>query len=148
MTALAADEAVMTTKAGEAGKAVMTGKADEAAIAGKDDKPDEAVMAGGTGRDVPAFLRSDPGVPAVAAMVAPVPAPGAPPGTGTPGLAASGAECAGGRIVRITRLAHAVPGKPEGEADTRPLLPAWQRPRRALTRERTGEGGERPWSSS
>lgn len=51
--------------------------------------------------------------------------PGAPPGTFLPGLAAAGAICGGERIIRVTRLAHAVPGKPDGEVDTRPLRPIW-----------------------
>lgn len=64
----------------------------------------------------------------VAGLLAPVPAPGTPPGTFLPGLAASRAASEDGRIVRITRFAHAVPGKPEGEVDTRPLRPIWQQP--------------------
>ncbi len=36
----------------------------------------------------------------------------------------------GGRIVRGTRLAHAAPGKPDREVDTRPLVPLWKQARR------------------
>lgn len=67
----------------------------------------------------------------LAAVFSPVPVPGTPPGTFTPGVAAAGAERDGGRITRISRLAHAVPGKPDGEAGTRPLRPAWQHPHTA-----------------
>jgi hypothetical protein len=62
----------------------------------------------------------------IPARFSPVPAPGTPPGTFTPGVPAVGAERDGDRIIRITRLAHAVPGKPDGEVDTRPLRPIWQ----------------------
>jgi hypothetical protein len=44
-------------------------------------------------------------------------------------LAAAGVGT-GGRIVRVTRLAHAAPGKPDGEVDTRPLVPLWKQARR------------------
>ncbi len=63
----------------------------------------------------------------VVAALATVPAPGTPPGTCLPGLAAAGADHDGNRIIRVTRLAHAVPGKPDGEVDTRPLRPVWQK---------------------
>ena len=79
----------------------------------------------------------------VAAAFAPVPVPGTPPGTFSPGVAAAGAECDGGRIIRITRLPHAVPGKPDGEVDTRPLRPIWQHPagpRSPATGSPAGEG--------
>jgi hypothetical protein len=36
-----------------------------------------------------------------------------------PGVLAAGALSQDGRIVQITRLAHAAPGHPDGEADTR-----------------------------
>jgi len=62
----------------------------------------------------------------VVAMLSPVPVPGAPPGSHLPGVQAAGALSRDGRIVAITRLAHAVPGKPDGEVDTRPLRPIWQ----------------------
>ena len=64
----------------------------------------------------------------VVAMLAPVPVPGTPPGSHLPGVQAAGALSRDGRIVAITRLAHAVPGKPDGEVDTRPLRPVWQQP--------------------
>lgn len=62
----------------------------------------------------------------VAAMLAPVPVPGTPAGSHLPGVQAAGAVSRDGRIVAVTRLAHAVPGKPDGEVDTRPLRPIWQ----------------------
>ncbi len=64
----------------------------------------------------------------VVAMLAPVPVPGTPPGSHLPGVQAAGAVRWDGRIVAITRLAHAVPGKPDGEVDTRPLRPIWKEP--------------------
>jgi hypothetical protein len=76
-------------------------------------QPDHAPASAATAPDRPVAVHS------------PVPAPGTPPGTFLPGLQAVGAEHAGGRITRITQLAHAAPGKPDGEADTRPLLPLW-----------------------
>jgi hypothetical protein len=63
-----------------------------------------------------------------AAVRAPVPVPGTPPGSHLPGVQATGAVCRDGRIVAVTRLAHAAPGKPDGEVDTRPLYPIWRRP--------------------
>jgi hypothetical protein len=66
----------------------------------------------------------------VPALLSPVPCPGTPPGTTVPGALAAAAMGTGGRIVRITRLAHAVPGKPDGEVDTRPLVPLWEQVRR------------------
>jgi hypothetical protein len=59
------------------------------------------------------------------ATSAPVPVPGTPPGSHVPGVQAAAAVSRDGRIVAITRLANAVPGKPDGEVDTRPLLPLW-----------------------
>lgn len=58
---------------------------------------------------------------------APVPVPGTPPGSHLPGVLATGARHRDGRIVAITRLAYAAPGKPDGEVDTRPLRPIWWR---------------------
>ena len=65
----------------------------------------------------------------VAPALAPVPAPGTPPGTHLPGLAAAtAAHSPTGGIIAVTGLAHVVPGKPDGEVDTRPLRPVWQQP--------------------
>lgn len=64
----------------------------------------------------------------VPAMLSPVPCPGTPPGTTVPGVLAAGGVGTGGQLVRITRLAHAAPGKPDGEVDTRPLVPPWKQP--------------------
>jgi hypothetical protein len=78
------------------------------------------------GPAAPAVLGGQDRIPAtrtVAAVLAPVPVPGTPAGTFTPGIAAAGAEWDGGQFLRITWLAHTVPGKPEGEVDTRPLRP-------------------------
>jgi hypothetical protein len=47
----------------------------------------------------------------VLALLSPVPCPGTPPGTTVPGALAA-AMGTGGRIVRITRLAHAPPASP------------------------------------
>lgn len=66
----------------------------------------------------------------IPALLSPVPCPGTPPGTTVPGVLATGGVCTGGRIVRITRLAHATPGKPDGGVDTRPLVPLWKQARR------------------
>lgn len=66
----------------------------------------------------------------VLALLSPVPCPGTPPGTTVPGALAAAAMSTGRRIVRITRLAHAAPGKPDGEVDTRPLVPLWKQARR------------------
>lgn len=74
-------------------------------------------------------LRHAAGSSGVAGALAPVPAPGTPPGTHLPGLAAAAAARGpAGGIVAVTGLAHAVPGKPDGEVDTRPLRPLWQPP--------------------
>jgi hypothetical protein len=59
------------------------------------------------------------GLVGVLALLGLVPCPAAPPGTTVPGVLAVGGICKDGRIVRITRLAHAAPGKPDGEVDTR-----------------------------
>jgi hypothetical protein len=64
------------------------------------------------------------------ALLSPVPCPGTPPGTTMPGVLAAGALSQDGRIAQITRLAHAAPGHPDGEADTRPLQPLWKQARR------------------
>jgi hypothetical protein len=56
--------------------------------------------------------------------------PGTPPGTTVPGVLAAAAMGTGGRVVRITRLAHAAPGRPDGELDARPLVPLWEQARR------------------
>ncbi len=79
-------------------------------------------------------------------MLAPVPVPGTPAGSHLPGVQAAGAVCRDGRIVAITRLAHAVPGKPEGEVDTRPLRPIWQQPplRTGPGRGKTTQNDGRP----
>jgi hypothetical protein len=69
------------------------------------------------------------GLVRVPALLSPVPCPGTPPGTTVPGVLAAGGIGKDGRIVRITRLAHAAPGKLDGEVDTRPLLPLWKQPR-------------------
>src|SRR6185437_2676957 len=53
----------------------------------------------------------------VPALLSPVPCPGTPPGTTVPGMLAAGGLGTGGQLVRITRLAHAAPGKPDGEVD-------------------------------
>jgi hypothetical protein len=66
----------------------------------------------------------------VPALLSSVPCPGTPPGTFLPGVLAAGAACTGGRIVRVTRLALAAPGKPDGEAGTRPLVPLRKQPHR------------------
>jgi len=66
----------------------------------------------------------------VPALLSPVPCPGTPPGTTVPGVLAAAGVGTGGRIVRVTRLAHAAPGKPDGEVDTRPLVPLWKQARR------------------
>jgi hypothetical protein len=59
--------------------------------------------------------------------LSPVPSPGTPPGTMLPGVQAAGATHADdGHIRQITRLAHAAPGKPDGEADTRHVVPLWR----------------------
>lgn len=71
----------------------------------------------------PATVESFTGV---AAALAPVPAPGTAPGSHLPGVQAAGALYRDGRIVAITTVANAVPGKPDGEVDTRPLRPIWQ----------------------
>ena len=63
-------------------------------------------------------------------LLSPVPCPGTPPGTTVPGVLAAGGVGTGGQLVRITWLAHAAPGKPDGEVDTRPLVPLWKQPRR------------------
>ncbi|MGK5559101.1 hypothetical protein ACSNOI_46650 [Actinomadura kijaniata] len=60
--------------------------------------------------------------------LAAVPAPGLAPGSHLPGLQAAAAHCHDGKIVAVTRLAHAVPGHPDGQVDTRPLRPIWQCP--------------------
>ena len=66
----------------------------------------------------------------VPALLSPVPCPGTPPGTTVPGVLAAAAVATGGRVVRITRLAYAAPGQPDGEVDTRPLVPLWKQARR------------------
>jgi hypothetical protein len=66
----------------------------------------------------------------VLALLSPVACPGTPPGTTVPGVLAAAAVSTGGRVVRITRLAHAAPGRPDGELDTRPLVPLWKQARR------------------
>jgi len=79
----------------------------------------------------------------VVAMLVPVPVQGTPPGSHLPGVRAAGALSRDGRFVAITRLAHAVPGHPDGEVDTPPLRPIWQRrapragvgPRQAVGRD-------------
>lgn len=60
----------------------------------------------------------------VAAAFSPVPVPGCPAGSSLPGVQAVAAR-GDGRVVAVTRTACAVPGKPDGEADTRPLRPVW-----------------------
>jgi hypothetical protein len=65
----------------------------------------------------------------IPALLSQVPYPGTPPGTTLPGVLAARGVCREGQIVRITRLAHAAPGKPDGEVDTRPLVPLWKQPR-------------------
>lgn len=67
-----------------------------------------------------------PQTPAIACFY-PVPTPGTPPGSHLPGVQAAGAISQDGQIVTITRVANAVPGKPDGEVDTRPLVPVWRR---------------------
>jgi hypothetical protein len=67
----------------------------------------------------------------VPALLSPVPCPGTPPGTTVPGVLAAGGVGTGGPLVRITRLAHAAPGKPDGEVDSRPLIPLWKQARRS-----------------
>ncbi|MFG1694207.1 hypothetical protein [Nonomuraea sp. NPDC049309] len=62
----------------------------------------------------------------VVALLSPTPVPGTPPGSFLPGVQATGAESRDGRIVRITQLANAAPGRPDGEVDTRPLRPLWE----------------------
>jgi hypothetical protein len=59
-----------------------------------------------------------------------LPGPGARHSAGShlPGVRVAGAVCRDGRIVAITRVANAAPGKPDGEVDTRPLVPLWQQP--------------------
>jgi hypothetical protein len=67
----------------------------------------------------------------IPALLSPVPCPSTPPGTTVPGVLATGGVCADGRIVRINRLAHAAAGQPDGEVDTRPLIPLWKQARRS-----------------
>lgn len=62
----------------------------------------------------------------VVALLSPTPVPGTPPGSFLPGVQAAGAESRDGRVVKITRLANAAPGRPDGEVDTRPLRPIWE----------------------
>ncbi len=52
------------------------------------------------------------GLVGVPALLSPVPCPAAPPDTTVPGVLAAGGICKDGRIVRITRLAHAAPASP------------------------------------
>lgn len=66
-------------------------------------------------------------------------APATMPGTLSrryPGRQAAAAVTRDGRITRVTRIAHAVPGKPDGEVDTRPRprLPTHRRPSRPTAR--------------
>jgi hypothetical protein len=68
------------------------------------------------------------GVPALLSRVL---CPGIPPGTTVPGVLAAGGVGNGGQLVRITRLAHDAPGKPDGEVDTRPLVPLGKQARRS-----------------
>lgn len=62
----------------------------------------------------------------VVAMLSPTPVPGSPPGSFLPGVQAAAAISRDGRIVAITRLENAAPGRPDGEVDTRPLRPIWE----------------------
>ena len=78
----------------------------------------------------PGTARSATAPAGVPALLSPVPCPGTPPGTTVPGVLAAAGVGTGGRIVRVTRLAHATPGKPDGEVDTRPLVPLWKQARR------------------
>ncbi|GAB2954764.1 hypothetical protein ACFMQL_36450 [Nonomuraea fastidiosa] len=64
--------------------------------------------------------------PQVVALLSPTPVPGTPPGSFLPGVQATGAQSRDGRVVAITRLANAAPGRPDGEVDTRPLRPIWE----------------------
>lgn len=57
-----------------------------------------------------------------------VPIPSPPGGGQTPGVLAAGAESKDGEIGRITQVANTVPGKPDGEVDTRAVRPAWEEP--------------------
>jgi hypothetical protein len=74
----------------------------------------------------------------VAAMLAPVPVPGTPAGSHLPGVQAAGAVSRDGHVIAVTQLAHAVPGKADGEVDTRPLRPIWQE---YAPRRRRGRAG-------
>lgn len=64
--------------------------------------------------------RPDAGRSAALAPDAPVPAPGEPPGTMAPEVHAVGADENEGKVGRVRDVAHAPPGKPDGEVDTRP----------------------------
>jgi hypothetical protein len=79
----------------------------------------------------PGTARSATAPAGVPALLSPVSCPGTPPGTTVPGVLAAGGVGTGGPLVRITRLAHAAPGKPDGEVDSRPLIPLWKQARRS-----------------
>jgi hypothetical protein len=66
----------------------------------------------------PGTARSATAPAGVPALLSPVSCPGTPPGTTVPSVLAAGGVGTGGQLVRITRLAHAAPGKPDGEVDT------------------------------
>ncbi|AQZ60228.1 hypothetical protein BKM31_00705 [[Actinomadura] parvosata subsp. kistnae] len=73
------------------------------------------------------------------ARLSPAPVLGTPPGSFLPGVQATRATSHDGRITKITALAHAAPGKPDGEVDCRPLRPFWQQPEPAW---------REPWNDS
>jgi hypothetical protein len=66
----------------------------------------------------PGTARSATAPAGVPALLSPVSCPGTPPGTTVPGVLAAGGVGTGEQLVRITRLANAAPGKPDGEVDT------------------------------
>lgn len=58
--------------------------------------------------------------PAATVPSAAVPTPGEPPGSMVPEVHAAHADEEGGEVRRVRGVAHAPPGKPDGEVDTRP----------------------------
>ncbi|MGR6916233.1 hypothetical protein ACU635_18500 [[Actinomadura] parvosata] len=64
----------------------------------------------------------------VVARLSPAPVLGTPPGSFLPGVQATRATSRDGRVTKITALAHAASGKPDGEVDCRPLRPLWRQP--------------------
>ena len=60
-----------------------------------------------------------------------VPTPGDSEGVAVPSVqAAAGTSEQSGKVDGVSITALAPPGKPDGEVDTRPLLPLWRQPRR------------------